>query len=268
MSVVAEETLVQAIESEAVQRAIARVPEGPALEEAIARALESPAVEAAVLDALDSDLIDKAWDKLLASDEAQRLVERIAEAPEIRSAIASQGIGLVEDIGRQLGGVSRDIDDVIERVLRRVIRRPQRTERTDRAGLLTRGLALGLDFGVINLAFIGVSALISLIFGQFKGSTGAIVIGTGTWIVIGSLYLTTFWSLAGQTPGMRLLGVCIEADGSRRIGLRRSFRRLGGLAIALIPFGLGLIGVVASDDRRGLHDRTAGTVVVYVPRPA
>lgn len=266
IEVAAEEAIVAAVRSAAVERALVRLLEGPALEEAIARALESPAVERAVIDALDSGMIERVWDRILASDEAQKLVERIAQAPEVRAALASQGIGLVEDIGRQLGGVSRDLDDAIERVVRRVLRRPQRVARTDRAGLVTRGLALALDFGVVNLGFVGVSALVSLVFGRAAG-TGAIVLGTSAWIIIGSVYLTTFWSLAGQTPGMRLLGIRIEAQGSRHIGARRATRRLVGLTLGLLPLGLGLIGAIASEDRRGLHDRLAGTEVVYAPRP-
>ena len=55
---------------------------------------------------LDSELVDHVWDRLLASDEAQKLIERIAEAPELRAAIASQGVGLLRDIGRQIRGTS------------------------------------------------------------------------------------------------------------------------------------------------------------------
>jgi uncharacterized RDD family membrane protein YckC len=263
----AEDAIVGAMESVAVERALVRLLEGPAFQEAVAKALDSPAVERAVMEALDSGLVDRVWDKLLASDEVQRLIERIAEAPEVRAAIASQGIGLIEDIGRQLGGVSRNLDDAIERVVRRVLRRPQRAERSDHAGLMTRGLALALDFGLINLAFIGVSALVTLVFGQ-SHRTAAIVIGTTAWLVIGSVYLTTFWSLAGQTPGMRLLGIDIVTyEGDRRIGLRRAFRRLVGLVLAVLPLGLGLFGVVMREERRGFQDRLAGTDVIYESRP-
>ncbi len=261
-----EDAIVGAMQSAAVEGALVRLLDGPAFQDAVAKALDSPAVERAVMEALDSGLVDRVWDKLLDSDEVQRLIERIAEAPEVRAAIASQGIGLVEDIGRQLGGISRNIDDAIERVVRRVLRRPQRAERSNHAGLMTRGLALLLDFGIINLTFIGVSALVALVFGQ-SHRTAAIVLGVTFWVVTFSIYLTTFWSLAGQTPGMRLLGIdIVTEDGDRRIGLRRAFRRLVGLVLALIPLGLGLLGVILRDERRGFHDRLAGTDVIYVPR--
>src|SRR3954452_1690076 len=124
----AEEAIVRAIESPAVERALARGLRGPAVEEAVGDALASPAVEAALLEALDSELVDRVWDRLLASDELQRLVERIAEAPEVRSAITSQGVGLLDDLRREVRKAARRLDDAVERVARRLLRRPQRTE--------------------------------------------------------------------------------------------------------------------------------------------
>lgn len=261
---VTEEAIVRALESEAVERALVRVLQGPAVEEAMQGALSSPAIERAVVDALDSELVDHVWERLLASDEAQKLVERIADAPEVRSAIAAQGVGLLEDIGRQLQRVTRRLDDGLERVVRAILRRPQRTERTDRAGLITRGAAIAADFAIVNAAFIGLSALAALVFGNGSGaSSGAVVIGIGAWVFLGIAYSTFFWSLAGQSPGMRLLGIRIEAEGSRRLGLRRAFRRAIGLLLAIIPLGLGLLGVLTSERRQGLQDRIAGTEVLY-----
>ena len=100
VEVAAEEAIVTAVESEAVERAMVRVLEGPVVEEAVQGALESDAVKRAILEAMDSELVDEVWRRLLASEEAQQLVERIAGAPEVRAAISAQGVGLIEDIGR------------------------------------------------------------------------------------------------------------------------------------------------------------------------
>ena len=107
----AEEAMVAAVESEAVERAIARVLQGPVVEEAVHGALESDAVKRALIDALDSELVDEIWLRLLASDETQRLVERIAEAPELRAAIRAQSVGFIEDIGHTVGDATHRIDD-------------------------------------------------------------------------------------------------------------------------------------------------------------
>jgi uncharacterized RDD family membrane protein YckC len=249
-----EDAIVRAVESEAVERAVGRVLEGPALDRAVERALESPAVE-------------QAWERLLASEEAQKLVERIAEAPEIRAAIASQSAGLLEDIGRQVRGVARRLDDAVERLVRRILFRRRRSEPTDRAGLVSRALALGIDVALLNVGFFAASALVALAASVFLPdpdgvSTSALVVGTGTWLAAGAAYLLVFWSLAGQTPGMRFFDIELRLpDGSRRLGFRRSVRRLVGLVLSAIPLGLGFLGVVLGDRRRGLLDVIAGTEV-------
>ena len=142
IEVAAEEAMVAAVESEAVERAIARVLQGPVVEEAMNSALESDAVKRALIEALDSELVDEVWRRLLASDEAQRLVERIAEAPEIRAAISAQSVGLIEDVGHTIGNGTRRLDGVAERIVRRIFFRKRRTEPTDRAGAVTRGARL------------------------------------------------------------------------------------------------------------------------------
>jgi uncharacterized RDD family membrane protein YckC len=263
-----EEAIVRALESPAVERAIVRVLESDAAQDALERTLASPAVERAAVEVLDSELVDRVWERLLASDEAQQLVERIAEAPEIRAAIASQGMGLVRDIGRQIRDIAGRLDDGLERLARRLLGRPRR-EAATHVGLIARGLAGLLDAVILNGIFLGVAALLGFVvsaLGDPNGvSTAGIVFGLGAWIVFGSLYLLIFWSLAGQTPGMRLLSIRIETrDGSRRLGLRRAFRRLVGLALAVIPLGIGLLSVLSHDDRRGWWDRRADTDVVAV----
>jgi uncharacterized RDD family membrane protein YckC len=263
-----EDAIVAAIESPAFERAIVRVLESPAFDEALDRALSSPEVERAVIKVLDSRLIDSAWEHLLASDEAQKLVERVAEAPEVRAAIASQGVGLLDDLGRQLREIAGRFDSVFERVVRRLLRRPLRAEPTNRVGLVTRGLAFVLDAVVLNGIFLLLIAVLSALFGSDGFSATGVVISAGAWILFGSAYLLIFWSLAGQTPGMRVLSIRIESQGSRRLGLRCARRRLFGAVAGVLAFGLGLVGVVTRDDRRSWADRRADTDVVTVERIA
>jgi uncharacterized RDD family membrane protein YckC len=214
---------------------------------------------------LDSELVDVVWDRLLASDEAQKLIERIAEAPELRAAIAAQGVGFLSDIGRRVRQIAGRFDLVLERVVRRLVGRP-RTEPSENIGLLTRGLALVMDLALINGFFLLTAAVLTWIFGSGGDgvSTAGFVAGLGTWIVVTCAYAFVFWSLAGQTPGMRVLSIRIEADGSPELGPRVARRRLTGTILAAIPFGLGFLGILTRDDRRGLPDRRAGTVVVAV----
>jgi uncharacterized RDD family membrane protein YckC len=270
----AEEAIVRAVESPAVERALARVLRGPAVIEAVGDALASPAVEAALVETLDSQLLDRIWDRLLTSDELQRLVERIAEAPEVRSAIAAQGVGLLDDLRRVIRKAVRRLDDVVERFVRRLLRRPQRSGATDRAGAVSRALAVALDVALLDGALILLSAaiafLVKAVFGGGGGvSTPAVAAGVGVWILAGVAYLTFFWGAVGQTPGMRFLGTrLLTAGDPGGIGPRRAWRRFVGTVLAAIPLGLGFIGILTGADRRGFPDRFAGTAVAYVPDAA
>ena len=263
----AEEAMVAAVESEAVERAIARVLRGPVVEEATSSAVESDAVKRALIEALDSEMVDEVWRRLLASDEAQRLVERIAEAPEVRAAISAQGVGLITDVGHTIGNGTRRLDDVAERIVRRIFFRKRRTGPTDRAGAVTRALAFGIDVLIVNLGFSGLAAVAALIASAFTGngngiSNFALAAGTTLWFILGGLYLVGFWSLAGQTPGMRFVGIRLDIE-ERGLRFGRSVKRLIGMALAWIPFGLGFIGIFFNEQRRAWDDRMSGVGVVY-----
>jgi len=264
----AEEAIVAAVESKAVERAMARVLEGPVVQEAVDGALESEKVKQALLEAMDSELVDEVWKRLLASDQAQQLVERIAEAPEVRAAISAQGMGLVEDVGRTIGKTARRLDDRFERIVRRIFFRPRRPVPTDRAGVVSRGLAMLVDGVFVNLAFTAFVALVTLIVNAFGGNGEgpdgfAIAIGSTAWLGFGAVYLLGFWSLVGETPGMRFLGIRLGED---RLSLRRSFRRLVGLGLSVLTFGIGFLGVVFGERRRAWEDRFSGTEVLYDER--
>jgi uncharacterized RDD family membrane protein YckC len=267
----AEEAMVAAAESETVERALRRVLSGPLVEEAVDGALESEAVKRALIEALDSEMVDEVWRRMLASDEAQRLVERIAEAPEIRAAISAQSVGFLEDVGHTVGETTRRMDGVLERGVRRIFFRRRRSEPTERAGAVTRALAFGLDVLIVNLAFSGLAAIAALIGSAFSGdglSGVALASGTAAWFLLEALYFVGFWSLAGQTLGMRFFGIRLGVEG-RGLPLRRAIRRLVGLVLAGLAFGLGFLGILFDGRRRGWQDRLAGVDVLYAAnRPA
>jgi uncharacterized RDD family membrane protein YckC len=267
VEVAAEEAIVAAVESEAVERAMARVLRGPVVEEAVEGALESDAVKRALLEAMDSELVDEVWRRLLASDQAQQLVERIAEAPEVRAAISAQGAGLLEDIGRTIGRLTRRFDDSFERIARRVFFRRRRAVASDRAGAVSRALAIVIDGVFVNLGFSAAAAIVALFGSAFGGkgdgvSAAALAVGSTAWIALGSLYLIAFWTLAGQTPGMRFVGIQLN----ERLSLRRAVKRLVGFALSIFTFGIGFLGIVFGERRRAWEDRFSNTDVVYDER--
>ena len=266
---VIEDAIVRAVESETTERALARIINGPVVTQAVEEALASERVEEALLETVDSEMVDRVWARVLQSDETELLIKRIAESPEIRDAIASQGVGLITDLGIEVRAVTARLDDWVERRLARILRRDPRAEKTERAGFFTRALSIGLDALIINflLAFsIALFQAVTSALGlNFEGLGLESVTITGVlWFLASTLYLFSFWNLAGQTPAMCFLSIRIEKDGDWRLSAGTAFKRIVGFWLAAIPFGLGFIGALLRPDRRAFDDRLADTAVFFV----
>jgi uncharacterized RDD family membrane protein YckC len=265
----AEEAIVRALRSPAVERAIVRVlVEQNAVGRAFEQALTSEQVAEAVVKALDTEVADRVWEEILASPKAQMLVERIAEAPEVRAAIAQQGVGLITDVGRRLTVITEALDDAAERMVHGMLNRPGHEAETNQVGLVTRAVAGVIDLALIGaLLSIGSGLLASVVPAVTGGSDGLSIWGVLTFgvvgFIIGAAIFTAFWALVGQTPAMRFLSIHLDASGSQEIGLRRALRRIVAVPLSLLPAGLGFFAILLSPERRGWHDRFAGTVVVY-----
>lgn len=68
--------------------------------------------------------------------------------------------------------------------------------------------------------------------------------------------------LTGVTPGLRLLGLClVEADGST-VGPAAAAVRALGAVLSAAYLGLGFLWILFDPERRGFHDKIAGTWVV------
>jgi uncharacterized RDD family membrane protein YckC len=264
-----EEAIVRALRSPAVERAIVRVlVEENAIERAFEQALTSEELTRAIMNALDSDVADRVWEEILASPKAQMLVERIAEAPELRAAIAEQGVGLITDVGRRLTVITEALDDAAEELVHRMFRRPGHEAETNQVGLVTRALASVIDLALLSVLFSVASGLLASIIPAVSGEgDGLSIWGVLTWGVVGffvgGAIFVAFWALVGQTPGMRLLSIHLDADGVSEIGLRRALRRIVAVPVSLLPLGLGFFAILLSPQRRGWHDRFAGTTVLY-----
>ena len=76
-----------------------------------------------------------------------------------------------------------------------------------------------------------------------------------TFAALYVLYQLLFFSLAGQTPGMRYarIGLCTFTDENPTRSQMR--RRLLAQAIAVCPLGLGVLWALLDDEGLGWHDR-------------
>jgi uncharacterized RDD family membrane protein YckC len=141
----------------------------------------------------------------------------------------------------------------------------ERPAPTGYAGLVTRAVAYLLDALIVDGIAILVGGAVSLI-ASLLGHTGELsgveaVAGGVAWLLWSLVYFVTFWNLTGQTPGDRLLGIRVLSTESDDISLRQAAWRFAWMVLSLIPLGAGFLPILFDDQRRGLHDRMAHTIV-------
>lgn len=133
------------------------------------------------------------------------------------------------------------------------------------AGLVTRALAFGIDAAIINAAALIVAAVVGLTFSvlDLPGWLRAFAVGVGAFAytlwLIG--YFTTFWTTTGQTPGDRMMKICVRTRDGSRMKPRRAVLRFVSLTLAALPLFAGFLMILIDSDRRGLHDWIARTIV-------
>jgi uncharacterized RDD family membrane protein YckC len=239
-----------------------------AVSDAVDRGMDSETAAHATERLLDNETTKRVWEKVLESDEAQRLVERVADAPEVRAAITRQGVGLLEDLRRVVRRAARRIDTVLERVVRGLLRRPQRDGRPIYAGAFSRLLALAIDGGIVYGSLLLLSAAIAFLVSVFQSGdqqAGAVVLTLGflAWSLIAVGYLVMFWSGAGRTPGMSFVALRVLSEEGEGVRPRQAIRRALWMPIAALPLLLGFSGVLLGHERRGWPDLRARTIVCY-----
>jgi uncharacterized RDD family membrane protein YckC len=136
------------------------------------------------------------------------------------------------------------------------------------AGIVTRGCAFAADVAIVQASVFAVGAVIALIaeaFGEVSIDISALeaVLGALAWIAVFDVYLISFWWLAGQTPGMRILGIDVRTVEGARVPPKRGVLRLVGMVLAAIPFFAGYVPIMLNERRQGFHDKLARTVVRY-----
>jgi uncharacterized RDD family membrane protein YckC len=138
------------------------------------------------------------------------------------------------------------------------------------AGFATRVVALAIDAALISViavlvgvGFALVAQVVSIDADQF--STLDAVLASIGYLVLAGIYLISFWTLSGKTPGMSFMGLRVVRPDGSPIGFVRAVRRLAGVYLAALPLGAGFLLILVDDRRRGLQDVIGGTVVVHDP---
>jgi uncharacterized RDD family membrane protein YckC len=246
---------------EEIARSIAR---HRVLERIVAELAQSGELERLATAALASERTLELTDKVLSSDETQRALRHVASSPELREAIARQTTSLAEEVVGGARSSSVQLDDRAESL----VRRKTRAEPPIFAGVVTRAIALATDAALTIIVFmsvVGVAALVASLVGGLRPAWLAGALLASGWGLVVATYFVLFWSTAGQTPGMRLLGIRVRPHepGEQSLSIGRSLVRFAGLLLAIVPMFAGFVPVLFTAERRGLPDYLARTVVVY-----
>lgn len=266
-------------EHQVVERVVAEMLASADLEHAIASALEnerttqlvqqvlaSPALERMLTEALESRLTAELAEKMVGSPEFDRVLEQAVSSPAVRAALARQTSSLGAETAAGVRRRAIRADDAAERSPRRWLHKSPRGQLTAEAGIATRGIALAADAALVWLIFIAVAGLFgligSLVGGPEPGWVLAVLAGLG-WLLLVGTYFVSFWTGAGQTPGMRLMRLRVLDGSGAPPGLWRSLARLVSLGVAIAVAFLGFVPALFDNRRRALQDLVAGTVVYY-----
>ena len=255
-----------------VRRALDRTLSGPLPEELGQLLVRHRVVERVVHELVASGELDRMLETTLASPQSQELVdrvlaspamqqalERVLSGPEVRAALTSQTAGFAQEVTSGARENAAGLDS-------RLSVHPS-TRETQFAGVASRGVALVVDaFAIVAATAVvgGASALVASVVGGLRPEWLAQLLLSLATAGIAAGYFYFFWRTAGQTPGMRLMGVRVRSrrdDG--RLTRSQAIVRTLGLALAIIPCFLGFVPAFFDRRRRALPDYLAGTEVVY-----
>jgi uncharacterized RDD family membrane protein YckC len=199
-------------------------------------------------------------DRVLASPAMSQALERVLSGPEVRAALTSQTAGFAHEVTSGARKSATGLDSRLS------VRGPT-SPATPFAGVASRGVALVVDaFAIVAATAIvgGAASLVAAVVGGLRPEWLAEALLSLATLAIAAGYFSLFWHTAGQTPGMRLMGVRVLSrrnDGRPTFG--QAILRTIGLALAIIPCFLGFVPALFDSRRRALPDYLAGTVVVY-----
>jgi len=138
-----------------------------------------------------------------------------------------------------------------------------------RGGRYHAGVAFVIDAVLVNTALVLLSACVALVVsvivpeGSDVGLAGMLA-GLGAWAVAAAVYFVSFWTLTGQTVGMRVMRLQVTDAAGDRPGLGRALIRLVGMWLAAIPLMAGYAMILFDGRRQGLQDKLARTFVRHV----
>ena len=207
-------------------------------------------------------------ERVAAEIDAEQLVTAALRNPAVRAAVAE--LIASEEVRRGIqdtaGGFGAELSARLSLTLGRWDDDLHRAKApSPYGGAITRAVAFVLDLALVQLAVVVGAASFGLVLSLVGADTSSIAAHTAGgigWLLTVAVYFAAFWSIAGQTPGMRVLGLRLAKRDGTLPSLPRSFLRFAFLVVSIACAFLGFVPMLFDERRRGLHDFVAETVVL------
>jgi uncharacterized RDD family membrane protein YckC len=135
------------------------------------------------------------------------------------------------------------------------------------------GAAAGLGRRLLSLLYETLLLAALLLAGMVP-----IALLTGSWDVtlkrgftqlylvgLAGLYFVWQWTHGGQTLAMKTWRIRLVTRGGAAISTGRALRRYAYALLSVAPGGIGFVWALFDRERQFLHDRLAGTRIIFVP---
>jgi uncharacterized RDD family membrane protein YckC len=237
-------------------------------ERTIDAALASTLVEAVARSLAEHDVSERVGEEVLVptvelvlrSPAVRAAIADLLASDEIRGGIEETATGFATDLAERLQRRVAGWDDEVHARARRTTAIPSRF-----GGIGARTAAFLLDLALVQLVVVVGAASVSTVLSLVGTHPGGLAVGLAGgigWLLTVAVYFAVFWTLAGQTPGMRALGLRVETAKGELPSLARSLVRFAGLLVTIAVPIVGVPVLLLEKRRRGLQDLAAGTVVV------
>jgi uncharacterized RDD family membrane protein YckC len=198
----------------------------------------------------------------------EELVTAALRNPAVRAAVAEliASAEVRRGIEQTTAGFGAELSDRLSRTLAQWDDRLHRAKMpSPYGGAISRTVAFVLDLALVQAVVVVGAASFALVLSLVGASTSSIAAHTAGgigWLVTVAVYFAAFWSIAGQTPGMHVLGLRLERRDGTLPSLPRSFLRFAFVVVSIACVFLGFVPMFFDERRRDLADLVAETVVL------
>jgi uncharacterized RDD family membrane protein YckC len=122
-----------------------------------------------------------------------------------------------------------------------------------------RMLAAVVDFGLVSIMFLTVALLVAVNSAVLPSLREAEIDGGLMFAAIAIAYLAFSFTVARATPGMKYALISLRTFDGLTPTREQRCRRLGAMALSMLPVGLGAVWALFDDEHLSWHDRWSGT---------